>query len=138
MGNIPMKSSSSFTFTLSLLIFYSQLQRIDSTVDAHSFNPSLGTLVFPLLTTVNPLSPDKSHQDALDRGCLLLISILLTDMQTILSALLVAPALVSAHGHVAKWFIDGEEKAGFNPSYAAQYGPTAERPTDNSDQGKRR
>lgn len=44
--------------------------------------------------------------------------------------------LVSAHGHVASWTINGEEKAGFNPSSINQYGPTAERPTINTDQGK--
>ena len=42
---------------------------------------------------------------------------------------------VAAHGHVKSWVIDGQAHAGFNPSNAAEYGATAERPTDNSDQG---
>ncbi|WVF67002.1 hypothetical protein IAT40_001745 [Kwoniella sp. CBS 6097] len=55
---------------------------------------------------------------------------------TLLSAAFLAgSSAVSAHGHVASWVIGGETKNGFNPSNPPQYGPTAERPTDNSDQG---
>ena len=57
--------------------------------------------------------------------------------QTLVSALLVSgPALVSAHGHIKSILVDGVAHAGFNPSYAADYGPTAMRPSDNSDQGE--
>jgi hypothetical protein len=42
---------------------------------------------------------------------------------------------VAAHGHVMNWIIDDISYPGFNPSNPAQYGPTAERPTDNADQG---
>jgi hypothetical protein len=44
--------------------------------------------------------------------------------------------MVSAHGHVMSWVIDGQAHAGFNPSNPTLYGATAERPTLNGDQGK--
>jgi hypothetical protein len=50
-------------------------------------------------------------------------------------AFLAATTLVSAHGHVTKWTIGGVDKAGFNPGDVNEFGPTAERPTDNADQG---
>ena len=57
--------------------------------------------------------------------------------QALLSALLVSwPALVSAHGHIKSILVDGVAHAGFNPSYAADFGSTAMRPSDNSDQGE--
>ncbi|WRT70441.1 uncharacterized protein IL334_007439 [Kwoniella shivajii] len=43
--------------------------------------------------------------------------------------------IVNAHGHVAKWTLADGDHAGFNPSNAAELGATAERPTDNQDQG---
>lgn len=43
---------------------------------------------------------------------------------------------VSAHGYIVSWEIDGERKPGFQPSYPPQFGPTAERPTDNKDHGR--
>ncbi|OCF43460.1 hypothetical protein I317_02760 [Kwoniella heveanensis CBS 569] len=61
-----------------------------------------------------------------------------TDAKTLTllsAAFLAGSSLVSAHGHVQSWNIGGETKNGFNPSNPPQYGPTAERPTDNSDQG---
>lgn len=57
-------------------------------------------------------------------------------MIVLLGAMLAGTTMVHAHGHVSAWEINGETKGGFNPSNAAQYGPTAERPTDNSDQGE--
>ncbi|WVW85922.1 hypothetical protein I302_107960 [Kwoniella bestiolae CBS 10118] len=57
-----------------------------------------------------------------------------TQAFTLLS-FLIGASVVKAHGHVASWTISGETFAGFNPSNAAEYGSTAERPTDNSDQG---
>ncbi|WVQ94614.1 hypothetical protein IAU59_001694 [Kwoniella sp. CBS 9459] len=55
---------------------------------------------------------------------------------TLLSAAFLAgSSVVSAHGHVASWTIGGQAYNGFNPSNPSQYGSTAERPTDNSDQG---
>ncbi|WVQ79541.1 hypothetical protein IAT38_001640 [Cryptococcus sp. DSM 104549] len=54
-----------------------------------------------------------------------------------LAGLVALAALPStlAHGHVVKWSIGGTEYAGFNPSNAAEYGATPERPTTNADQG---
>ncbi|WWC64347.1 uncharacterized protein I303_106957 [Kwoniella dejecticola CBS 10117] len=54
---------------------------------------------------------------------------------TLLSFLVAGTTMVNAHGHVAKWTVGGEEHAGFKPSNPPEYGATAERPTDNSDQG---
>ena len=71
-------------------------------------------------------------------GLVLLPSAFTTNDQIqVLSALgaLAMANTVSAHGHVKSWVVDGQAHAGFNPSNAAEYGPTAERPTDNSDQG---
>lgn len=44
--------------------------------------------------------------------------------------------MVRAHGHIKAIVVDGVSHAGYNPSYAADYGPTAMRPSDNSDQGE--
>lgn len=58
-------------------------------------------------------------------------------MFTLLGALLASTTAVNAHGHVKSWSVGGVDKPGFNPSYAGDYGGfTAERPTDNSDQGE--
>lgn len=40
-----------------------------------------------------------------------------------------------AHGHVVSWNVNGQDHAGFNPSWPPEYGRTASRPTDNRDQG---
>ncbi|WWC91508.1 uncharacterized protein L201_006454 [Kwoniella dendrophila CBS 6074] len=58
-----------------------------------------------------------------------------TQAFTLLTFLVAGTSVVNAHGHVAKWTVGGVEHPGFNPSNAAEYGKTAERPTDNSDQG---
>lgn len=54
-----------------------------------------------------------------------------TQACTILS-LLAGASLVSAHGYVYSWTIDGEEHRGFNPDAQQGYSG-AQRPTDNSD-----
>lgn len=57
-----------------------------------------------------------------------------------LSALLLAQNVI-AHGHITNWVIDGVSKNGFKPSGytpggTLEYGPTAERPTNNGDNGE--
>ncbi|WWC71796.1 uncharacterized protein I206_105755 [Kwoniella pini CBS 10737] len=54
---------------------------------------------------------------------------------TLLSLLAAGTTLVNAHGHIAKWTVGGQDHNGFDPSNPQNGGPTAERPTDNSDQG---
>jgi len=42
---------------------------------------------------------------------------------------------VRAHGHIVSWNVNGQNKPGFNPYWTSELGPTAERPTDNTDEG---
>ena len=72
-------------------------------------------------------------------GLVLLLSAITTNDQIqLLSALgaLAMANMVSAHGHVMSWVVDGTAHAGFNPSNPTLYGATAERPTLNKDQGE--
>lgn len=53
-----------------------------------------------------------------------------------LLALFAGISMVNAHGHVKEWVIGGVSHPGYNPSNPPMYGKTAERPSDNSDQGR--
>jgi len=52
----------------------------------------------------------------------------------LLAAVFVLPS-VRAHGHITSWIINGKHNPGYTPYWPAEQGPTAERPTDNLDEG---
>lgn len=53
------------------------------------------------------------------------------------TVLLAGITSVRAHGHIVSWVVNGESKPGFNPYWTSELGPTAERPTDNVDEGEK-
>lgn len=56
---------------------------------------------------------------------------------SVLAVLAAGAGVANAHGHVKTWVVGGENKPGYNPSNSNDYGGvTAQRPADNSDQGK--
>lgn len=55
---------------------------------------------------------------------------------SLLAVLATGASVVSAHGHVLSWTVNGVAMPGDNPSNSGEYGPTAQRPSDNRDQGE--